>query len=301
MSTARNSLTELVDLLSDAECEQIAPLFRDVAEGQRFWERDLAVYYNEHAKARPIVAKRPLKVDRNIAPGPVSAEEHFVAIPIVRRASDDVLLTLPEPRPLDASLTSALSQRRSRRTFSGASIALADLATFLGHAAGVTGRTPAYGFTQLPQRPFPSSGGLGSPELYVCVHRVDNLPPGVYRYAPTKHALEIVQQHDVVAFLAKQTFGQTFVEQGALTLVLTGVYERLRWKYGERGYRYMCMDAGFLGQSLYLVGEAMGLGVCAIAGFYDEGVEKVLEIDATEETEEMVLLLISVGVPTAEQ
>jgi SagB-type dehydrogenase family enzyme len=125
------------------------------------------------------------------------------------------------------------------------------------------------------------------------VQHVEGVAPGIYHYNPQHHLLETMRDGDFSAFLAAHTFNQTFVEQAAVTLVLTGVYERLRWKYGERSYRYMCMDGGFLAQNLYLVGEALGLGVCAIAGFYDEDFEKLLQLNTVEE---VVLLLLAVGV-----
>jgi SagB-type dehydrogenase family enzyme len=75
--------------------------------------------------------------------------------------------------------------------------------------------------------------------------------------------------------------------------MITGCFDRLRWKYGERAYRYMCMDIGYLGQSLYLVGEALGLGVCAIAGFMDDAIEQFLGVDGRDE---IPLLLTTVGI-----
>lgn len=87
--------------------------------------------------------------------------------------------------------------------------------------------------------------------------------------------------------------GQPFLETAAVTVIVTGCFDRLRWKYGERAYRYMCMDIGYLGQSLYLVGEALGLGVCAIAGFMDDALEHILGVDGRDE---IPLLLTTVGV-----
>jgi len=294
MPTAKDKLSEYVGLLSDTECEALSPLFQDVAEGERFWERDAAVLYNQHAKARPVVVKRGVASHKNHAPGPLTHEDLFVPIPVVKTVEHTGEIALPAALPLDARLSDVLAGRRSRRSFTGAPITLGQMGTFLGTAAGITGSTQAYGFTALPRRPFPSSGGLQAPEIYVCAQRIEGVAPGLYHYSPGKHALETMREEDPARFIAGRTFGQSFVERGAFTLVLTGVYDRLRWKYGERGYRYMCMDAGFMSQNLYLVGEAMGLGVCAIAGFYDNDVERFLGIDTTEE---MVLLLVSVGVP----
>jgi SagB-type dehydrogenase family enzyme len=90
--------------------------------------------------------------------------------------------------------------------------------------------------------------------------------------------------------------GQDYVQSAAVVFIITGYYERLAWKYGERAYRYMCMDVGFLGENLYLVSEGLGLGACAIAGFIDDAVEDLLDIDGRDE---LALLLVSVGVPRA--
>jgi SagB-type dehydrogenase family enzyme len=75
---------------------------------------------------------------------------------------------------------------------------------------------------------------------------------------------------------------QPFVERAAAIILITGCFDRLRWKYGERAYRYMCMDIGYLGQNIYLVGEALNLGACAIAGFMDDAVEQFLGVDGRE-------------------
>jgi SagB-type dehydrogenase family enzyme len=75
---------------------------------------------------------------------------------------------------------------------------------------------------------------------------------------------------------------------------MTGCFERLRWKYGDRAYKYMCIDIGYVGQNLYLMAEALGLGACAIAGFLDDGMERFLALDNPSE---FPLLLTTVGVP----
>jgi SagB-type dehydrogenase family enzyme len=87
-------------------------------------------------------------------------------------------------------------------------------------------------------------------------------------------------------------FNEQYVEQAAVVFMITGYYERLRWKYGERAYKFICIDAGFLGENLYLVAEALGLGACALSGFAQDGVEELLGIDGKEE---IALMLITVG------
>lgn len=55
------------------------------------------------------------------------------------------------------------------------------------------------------------------------------------------------------------------------------------WRYGERGYRYLHIDAGHVCQNLYLVAETIDAGVCAIAAFDDEALNRALEIDGKQQ------------------
>lgn len=94
----------------------------------------------------------------------------------------------------------------------------------------------------------------------------------------------------------KAGFGEHYSDDAAAVLVLTGVYERLRWKYGERSYRFVCLDAGFVGQNIYLVAEALGLGTCAVSGFAQDVVETMLGVDGRSE---IALALLTVGTRSA--
>ena len=113
-------------------------------------------------------------------------------------------------------------------------------------------------------RSFPSCGGLQSPEIYLSVQHATDVAPGLYHYQPQQHALELIRDGNYGSAMSKIALDSEFVEKSAAVLIVTGSFERLRWKYGERAYRYMCVDAGCLTQNLYLVGEALGLAVRAL-------------------------------------
>src|SRR5262249_49573200 len=93
--------------------------------------------------------------------------------------------------------------------------------------------------------------------------------------------------------LRSLALGQPWVEGAAVVFIISGSYERLRWKYAERAYRFMCIDAGLVAQNVHLLAEGLGLGACAIAGFADDAVQRLLAIDGQDE---MALVLICVGV-----
>ena len=281
-----------MDLLSEDECQHLLDTVRDVASGDRFWERDIGIVYNEYVKSRAITP------NRNLIPGnPAEASGTpgvFAPIPIVRPLPGARRLALPPAQTLHRSLSESILQRRTRRDFGGEAIAFAHLSTLLGHGCGTTGFCDAYGYSRLPLRTFPSSGGLQAPEVYLSVQAVDDVPAGLYHYHPIDNVLESLTPGNHGAALRRAALDQPYVEAAAVVFVITGYYQRLRWKYGDRGYRYMCMDAGFLGENLYLASEALGLGACAIAGFLDDPLNGLLNLDGQNE---MVLLLIAVGVP----
>ena len=286
MST-KDELHRLVNVLSEYECKHLLNAVQDIAEGERFWEGDFGHLYNEYVKLRYFNTRRAL-------PPSLSVEDDaFVPIPIVKSYTDAECLQLPTPNRLSASLTETITGRRSRRDYSGTSISLGQVSTLLQYACGVTDFVPAYKYARLPLRTFPSHGGLQAPEVYLSVQAVDGLPTGIYHYRAIEHALEPLTSGNHSQRLCTLAFDESYVECSAVVFLITGYYERLRWKYGERAYRFMCIDAGFLGENLYLVAEALGLGACAISGFAQDGVEELLGIDGKEE---IALMLLTVGV-----
>lgn len=290
MST-KEEITHLIAALSEYECGHLLGLFQRVATGERFWEAEISEVYNEHVKTRMSDAGRS---DLSVPAAPVVAEGIFAPIPIIKSYSGAARVELPTPASLDAPLGMVLSQRRSRRDYTGGAISTSELSSLLHHACGVTGSVPGYGYRCLPLRPFPTSGGLQAPEVYLSAQVVEGIAPGIYHYHVIDNVLELLRSGQHGPALRALAFGQQYLESAAVVFLITGCFERLRWKYGQRAYKYMCMDAGYLGQNFYLVAEALGLGACAIAGFVDDGVEQLLGVDGRNE---MVLLLTCVGVP----
>jgi len=94
----------------------------------------------------------------------------------------------------------------------------------------------------------------------------------------------LLQERDVTPALCKAALDQTMVMESAVVFIWTAVVARSKWKYGERAYRYIYMDAGHIGQNLYLAAVALGLGCCTIGAFFDDEVNEILNVDGTEET-----------------
>jgi SagB-type dehydrogenase family enzyme len=190
-----------------------------------------------------------------------------------------------------------LRSRRSRRDYDAGAINITQLSALLGYACGVTGVVEAYGYDRFPLRSFPSHGGLQSPEVYVAVLAVDGCKGGIYHYQALDHSLERVETNAHTEQICDLVPHEGYIREASVVLILTGSYERLRWKYGERAYRFICMDVGFAGENLYLCAEALGLGACAISGFAQDRAEELLGIDGKSE---IALMLMTFGLPLAE-
>jgi SagB-type dehydrogenase family enzyme len=195
-----------------------------------------------------------------------------------------VVIELPEPRyDSEVSLEQSLLERRSVRSYSGQPLTLQEISQLVWAAQGMT--DPA-GF-----RTAPSAGALYPLELYIVVGDVEGLPPGVYRYQPEGHQLAKTRDGDKRAGLAQAALEQEGVEEGAVDFVFTAFYERTTGKYGQRGIRYVHMEAGHAAQNICLQATALGLGAVTIGAFYDKEVSRLLNLPA----EERPLYVIPVG------
>ena len=81
---------------------------------------------------------------------------------------------------------------------------------------------------------------------------------GVYHYDPKDHGVSLVAEGDLRNDLAQASLGQTWTARPPLNLVITAEYSRITLKYGERGIRYAMIEAGHMGQNIFLQAEARG-------------------------------------------
>ncbi|MEM8806673.1 MAG: SagB/ThcOx family dehydrogenase [Cyanobacteria bacterium P01_G01_bin.38] len=183
-------------------------------------------------------------------------------------------------------LVTAITTRRSRRTYNATrDLSLAHLSQLLYLAQGIT-------WEQRGFRTVPSSGALYPLEVYPIVHRVEGLEPGLYHHEIQQHKLALVKPGDLRQPLIRAGLSQDFLGEANACFVVSGIFQRTRWKYHERTYRYVLTEVGHLGQNFYLAATALGLGVCCIGAFFDDPLNQLLEIDGEEEA---ALYLITVG------
>jgi SagB-type dehydrogenase family enzyme len=146
----------------------------------------------------------------------------------------------------------------------------------------MTGLTRLY--PQVAFRTVPSAGGLYPIEVYPIVNNVESLDQGIYHYNIPDHSLELLKKGDFRLEIAKGCLDQQMAYNAAVDFAWTAIIERSKWKYLQRCYRYIYMDAGHIGQNFYLIAEALGLGACTIGAIYDDEINKLLGIDGIQET-----------------
>ena len=202
-------------------------------------------------------------------------------------------MTLPTPSHAAAlSVNDAIRRRRSRRGFIDRPLMLQEFSDLLYLAAGETDTIDEY----WPFRAFPSSGALYPTEMYLGVRAVAGVEPGIYHYQPSAHGLKLLRAGDHSGALMSAAMDQEMVAGAGAVVILASLFDRGRWKYKDRSYRYSLLEAGHIGQNLYLGAEALGLGCCGIGAFFDGQVNNLIGVD--DRTEASVYLLV-VGHSTA--
>jgi oxazoline/thiazoline dehydrogenase len=197
------------------------------------------------------------------------------------------MIALPRPdmealRRTDVTLTSALEERRSLREQGTTPLSLGALGELLYRCAA----TRAALVDQregVARRPYPSGGARYPIVLHVVAHRCDGLAPGLYTYAPAEHSLKQIRPLDPIT-LSLLRDAQVGRDLPQVLLVLASRFERISYKYESIAYALTLKEAGALTQTLYLVGTAMGLAVCAVGNGNVDTFAQALGVDRNAES-----------------
>ena len=196
----------------------------------------------------------------------------------------DIARRIDLPKPADVKvlaldLRTAIENRATLRRYSDQPLSIEELTFLLWVTQGIKSVTSK----EITFRTVPSAGARHAFETYLLINRVMDLSPGLYRYLALEHALiELDLSPQISANLSRACMNQTKVQFAAATFFWVAVVERMSWRYVERGYRYLHLDAGHICQNLYLAAEAIECGVCGIAAFDDDDLNAVLGLDGEE-------------------
>jgi SagB-type dehydrogenase family enzyme len=237
------------------------------------------------------------------------ADVPVIGLPAPVRAPEAVPTLEEDAKPAGApglDLWTCVGLRRSVRSYSAAPLTLLDLSRLLWASAGLTRSfTTTHG--QDFYRASPSAGALYPIETYVVANAVEGLEPGLYHYRVTGidvlerpvtqgcHSLEQLRTGDLRAEVAAAALDQPMCARAGAVFLWTAVFVRSEWKYRERAYRYVYLDAGHVAAQLSLAAVALGLGSCPVAAFYDDEADALVGIDGRNEA---VIYMTAVGNPS---
>ena len=182
-----------------------------------------------------------------------------------------------------------VKNRKSIRSFSDKPLNLEKFGYLLWSTTGIQRVDSGYDF-----RNAPSAGALYPIETYCFANKVNGLDVGLYHYNIKLHSLEELNIGDFSISLARACLGQEMLTSAQVVFLWSAIFERSKWKYKQRAYRYVYLDCGHIAQNLALCASSLGLGSCQIGAFYDDEINNILGLDGKEEG---VIYLSVVGNP----
>lgn len=200
------------------------------------------------------------------------------------------VINLPAPSltgkmPLEESLL----KRRSVRGYSDIPVTIGEISQLLWAAQGIT--------NDKGNRTAPSAGACYPLEIYLAVGNADSLPPGLYRYLPKTHQVEMVSRGDIRESLSAAALGQRSIRSAPATIAIIASFDKIDARYKDRKIRYADMEAGHVGQNISLQAVALGLGTVMVGAFDDRSLKAVLNLGKAEAP----LYLIPVGRPESKK
>ncbi len=189
------------------------------------------------------------------------------------------IVQLPSSFPESTiSFTQSIEKRKSIRTFSTKPLSKVDLAFLLWASTGVQRTEHNYEF-----RTAPSAGALYPIETYIYVNNVEELEKGIYHYNIKNHSLEEIKVGSFGEKLARAALDQEMCADASVVFIWTAVFRRSKWKYSQRAYRYIYLDAGHIAENLSLATVSITCGSCHVGAFFDDEINSLLGIDGIEE------------------
>jgi len=172
-------------------------------------------------------------------------------------------------------LNQAIMNRKTVRKYTEEALTKEELSYLLFSMQGIKESHP-----QATKRVVPSAGARHPFEVYVLINKVKDINQGLYRYLAEEESLGVIEENKTIAnTIQAACFDQVMISNSAVTFILVADIYRMTYRYVERGYRYIHLDAGHIMQNLYLASEQINAGTCAIAAFNDDALNNALALD----------------------
>jgi len=192
---------------------------------------------------------------------------------------------LPKPVRIATRVDESIRWRRSRRKFVKRAVDLGKVASILYYADGVTGEAKATKVElcsddRIRLLAHPSAGAIYSIKVYLIAQNVQGLENMIYLYDHYRHVLKRIGSYDSKELIESLTVVPTItVSDASFVLVLVSDVWKVLRKYGNRGLRYIFIEAGQIAENVHLVSRSLGLGSLDFGNYYDKLLEDLLGLD----------------------
>ncbi len=220
------------------------------------------------------IKKSSLKLDLKLKP--ISLVKDKKKIPLSKPINEDFFIEI-------------INKRRSVREYENKPITIEQLSFILYSAYGITGEREG-----VKLRAVPSAGAKYPIELYVAIFNVENLEPGLYKFDDSLFNLTLLSKGNFIEQFHKITLEQDFIKNSSALIIMVARSLKSTYRYGERGIRYVLMDASFISENIYLASTYLNLGTCVIGAFVDDSFKDFLRLKGSET---FVVLSQSIGFP----
>lgn len=188
------------------------------------------------------------------------------------------------------TLNSVITTRRSRRVFAETPVALADLGQILWSAQGITDQEKGY-------RAAPSARSAYPFTVYAVIRNVEGVEPGLYEYLPEKHQLGylgLANAGDMLSAAGVQAGAQ---EAPVVLLLAASPAKMLEKSPDGDPLPSLYLEAGHIGQNIYLQVEDLGMSTVVMAGFDEIAVGESVKLDSNE----IVMYVVPLGNRSSEE
>ncbi len=201
-------------------------------------------------------------------------------------------IDLPRPIPLpDIPLFHVMQSRMSVRSIIPDPISLLDLAILLHFSYGVT-RAIDETSHERGLRVVPSAGALYPLEIYLYSAHLKGHQPGIFHYNAGDHCLHCLRAADLTQEISEAMVQPEIGMTATALLFITALFERSTFKYQDRGYRFVLMEAGHVAQNVNLAAVALNFSSVNIGGFFDREMDTLLGLDGVTSS---TLYIVAIG------
>jgi SagB-type dehydrogenase family enzyme len=190
-------------------------------------------------------------------------------------------IKLPEAN-IEGEFSSFIKKRTSLREWGEKSLSLQEVSNILAYSCGITKKTLDVNYSRRVQA---SAGARFPIEVYIINKNKGELDRRVYHYNVQEHSLDVLWKvDDFGEGVTESMYSNSWSNEAPMSIVITGVTSRIFPKYGERGYRYMYLEAGAVAHMINVVASAQDLSCVIVGDTNDNIIESILDIDGDNET-----------------